>query len=169
VATIDLNNLIRPKQVKYNKNNPAKVIQKIPVVYTDLHLDVLQSSNIGVGLNPSFANDILVDNDIFAIKNSINNILNTKPREKLLSPEFGANLEKYLFEPVTDVMGRVIGNEILNAISAYEPRIEVLNVNIVADPDNNQYSIQVIYEYLELKNTNILTIIAQQGGQVLVQ
>jgi hypothetical protein len=121
-----------------------------------------------LGLNVAKANDIVVNTDYDAIRNSIRNIFTTKPGQKLLTPNFGSSLEKYLFEPVTDTMARIIGNEILNQIETFEPRVEVLNVEVAPQPELNQYSIQVVYTFLELKTQNTLSIIAQFGGQILV-
>lgn len=168
MATIDLNNLIRPKQSKYSKNSASKVIELTSSVYTDLHLDLTPMVNVGVGLNSVNANDILIDNDEQAIKNSIRNIFTTKPGQKLLTPDFGCSLERYLFEPITDSLAKIIGDEILNAITSYEPRIDVINIKISPQPDLNQYSIQVVYSFLEIKKQNVLSIIAQLGGQILI-
>ena len=168
MATIDLNNLIKPKQVKYTKNNPAKVVQIVGPTYKDLHLDLTAASTVGLGLSVNNSNDIIADIDIEAIRNSVRNILTTRPGQKILTPSFGASLERYLFEPITDVMGKIIGNQILNAISSYEPRVNVININVTPDPENNQYSIKVVYEYLDIKSQQVLNIIAQLGGQISV-
>lgn len=168
MATIDLNNLIRPKQSNYLKNSPSVVVQKATSVYTDLNLDLTPTNSVGLGLNVAKSNDIIVNTDHDAIKNSIRNIFSTRPGQKLLTPDFGSSLEKYLFEPVTDSLAKIIGNEILNAISTYEPRVDVLNIRVTPQPDLNQYSIQVIYSFLELKTQNTLSIIAQLGGQILI-
>ena len=168
MATIDLNNLIRPKQTNYLKNSPSVVIQAPASVYTDLRLDLTPSNSVGLGLNVAKSNDIIVDTDYDAIKNSIKNIFTTRPGQKLLTPDFGSSLEKYLFEPITDSLAKIIGNEILGAITTYEPRIDVLNIRVTPQPDLNQYSIQVIYSFLELKTQNTLSIIAQLGGQILI-
>ena len=168
MATIDLNSIKKPKQANYSKNSPSVVVQPQVSVYTDLHLDLTPTSSVGLGLNVAKSNDIIVDYDYEAIKNSIRNIFSTKPGQKLLTPDFGSSLEKYLFEPITDSLARVIGNEILNSISTYEPRIDVLNITVTPQPDLNQYSIQVVYSFLNLKTQQVLSIIAQLGGQILI-
>lgn len=168
MATIDLNSIVRPRQTNYLKNSPSVVVQTPVTVYTDLKLDLTPAKSVGLGLNVANTNDIVVDTDYDAIKNSINNIFTTKPGEKLLTPEFGSSLEKYLFEPVSDILGRIIGNEILNQITTFEPRVEVLNITVVPQPELNQYYITVIYKFLELKTDNTLNIIAKLGGQILI-
>lgn len=168
MATIDLNNLVRPKQVNNSYTSPSKKVEVVKTVYTDLHLDLKLAQTIGLGKTPSDANDILVDNDIEAIRNSIRNIFTTRKGQKLLTPEFGSSLEQYLFEPITEIYARAIGDDILTAIERYEPRIEVLKVYVLPNPDENQYNISVAYKFLEFKKDNILNIIAQLGGQISI-
>lgn len=168
MAVIDLNNIIRPKQ----QNNPSTAVNKVVVaqssVYTDLHLDLIQQKSVGVGLEPAQVNDILVDKDIEAIKNSLRNIFTTKKGQKILNPEFGCSLEQYLFTPINEVIAKAIGTDILNAISNYEPRINLLNVNIVPYYDRELYYITLLYKMIEINRQETINLVAQIGGQVLV-
>jgi phage baseplate assembly protein W len=168
VATIDLNNLVRPKQINNPSTAVSSKVEVVDSVYTDLHLDLILAKSIGTGKTPSNSNDILVDTDIDAIRNSIRNIFSTRKGQKLLTPEFGSSLEQYLFEPITEIYARAIGDDILTAIQKYEPRIEILKVLVVPIPDENQYNISVSYRFLEIKKQSVLNIIAQLGGQVLI-
>jgi hypothetical protein len=168
VASIDLNNIIRPKQVYSPKTEINKTVNVIKHVYTDLHLDVIQAKSIGLGDNAVNSSDIAVDNDIVAIKNSIKNIFSTRKGQKLLSPDFGSNLEQYLFTPITNVNAQAVGDDILKTINKYEPRIQVTNVLVDPQADKNQYYISVSYTFLEIQKNATLNIIAQLGGQVLI-
>ena len=168
VATIDLNNLVRPKKVNNPYTIPSQKVEVIKTIYTDLHLDLTNAKTIGLGKTPSDSNDILVDNDIDAIKNSIRNIFSVRKGQKLLNPEFGSSLDQYLFEPITEIYARAIGDDILTAIQRYEPRIEVLKVKVVANQDDSQYNISVVYRFLEIKKESVLNIIAQFGGQISI-
>jgi len=190
MATIDLNNLIRPKQVNSQSTNITQKITKVNPVYVDLHLDFSIQNSIGLGLNPVQSNDILVDTNIEAVKNSIRNIFTTKKGEKVLNPNFGCSLEQFLFEPVTQLGGKVIGDTIYNGITQFEPRVEVIRVNVQTNPystpiatlngniltlaKNKQieeigpgYGITVIYTFREINKQDTLNIFAQLGGQIL--
>ena len=107
------------------------------VTYTDLHLDI-------VGFPVNTPRDILVDTDISAIKNSILNLFNTIPGQKLLSPNYGLNLSQYLFDPVTTSTANTIGEVILNGITRFEPRVVVDKVKVSGNSDENQYTITLI-------------------------
>lgn len=168
VATIDLNNLVRPKQVNNQYTTPSTRVEVVKNVYTDLHLDIVIAKSIGIGNTPSDSNDILVDNDLEAIKNSVRNIFSTRKGQKLLTPEFGSSLEQYLFEPITEIYARAIGDDILTSLEKYEPRIEVLKVLVLPNPDQNQYNISVAYKFLEFKKESVLNILAQFGGQISI-
>lgn len=168
MAKIDLNNLVRPKQINSPDTKVYEEVVDTDFVYTDLHLDLELLKNIGLGKTSTPSKDIRVDNDIEAIKNSVRNILTTKKGEKILAPEFGSSLEQYLFEPVTEVYGRLIGQEILNDIENFEPRIRVEKIKVVPQPDENQYQILLVYSFLDITKENVLNILALRGGEILI-
>jgi phage baseplate assembly protein W len=168
MAVIDLNNIVRPKQTYSPSTNVTQVVNINQFVYKDLHLDLIESKNIGLGLNAVNTSDILVDIDIQAIQNSIRNIFTTKKGQKILNPDFGSCLDQYLFTPISKANAKAIGNDILNSVSLYEPRIKINNVIVTPMFDQNQYYIVTHYTILEINKQNVINIIAQLGGQVLI-
>ena len=168
MATIDLNNLVRPKQQNYTQTKLSDVIESNLPIYTDLQLDLKLNKSVGLGNSTVNSNDIAVDYDINAIKNSIRNIFTTRKGQKILTPNFGSSLEQYLFEPVNEFYGRAIGQEILDSITTFEPRVEVTKVKVEPYPDENAYRISVAYRFLEIKKENILLMFAKQGGEILI-
>ena len=113
--------------------------------YRDLALDFSMES-IG-SAKKLFANNVQKDlntnTDFAAIDNSIQNIFNTAPGQKILNPAFGADLKRYLFQPVTEETAKILGEVIIKAISLYEPRVKVKNIDIKAFPDQNMYTINI--------------------------
>jgi hypothetical protein len=168
MAKIDLNNLVRPKEVNSPDTKVYNQVIDVQTIYTDLHLDLKIAKSIGMGLNAVESKDIEVDNDILAVKNSFKNIFTTKKGEKILAPEFGCNLEQYLFEPITEIYGRIIAEDILNSIQKFEPRIEVEKINVITKPDENLYEITVSYRFLQIKKQSSINILALQGGEILI-
>ena len=59
------------------------------------------------------------------IRESIGLILRTRPGERLMLPEFGCSLERYLFEPNTISTLRLIQEEVKRAIGRWEPRVRL--------------------------------------------
>lgn len=168
MAKIDLNNLVRPKEINYPSSLPNQKVDTELPIYTDLHLDLKIQENIGIGNFPVISNDLYVNNDVEAIKNSLRNIFNTRKGQKILNPEFGSSLEQFLFEPINEFYAKVIGDTISDNINQFEPRVEVLKIQITPQPDQNQYYVILVYRFLEFKNENILNIIAKQGGEILI-
>ena len=168
MPSIDLNNLVKPKQTNQKSVVLEKEYKDDKSVYTDLHLDIELSKSIGLGTNSVISNDIVVDDDIAAIKNSMRNIFSTRKGEKLLSPSFGSSLEQFLFMPINEVYARAIGDEILTCIQTFEPRVEVIKISVAANIDELQYEIKLFYRFLEIKKESVFDIIAKSGGEIFI-
>jgi phage baseplate assembly protein W len=168
MAVIDLNNLVRPTQQNKSNTQASQVVTVKSSIYTDLHLDLIESKNIGLGINVVGTSDILVDTDIKAIENSIKNIFTTRKGQKILNPDFGCSLDQYLFTQISNANAKAIGNDILNGFAKYEPRVNVTNVVVTPYADQNQYYIAVYYTILEINKQSVINIIAKLGGQVLI-
>lgn len=112
-------------------------------LYKDLFLDLTQRYSFNNKLNrKEFLNDLQASFDIEAVKNSIKNALLTSPGEKILTPEFGADLRQYLFEPIDVYTSELIQDDIEQKLPEMEPRIEIEDVVVEGDPDNQQYNIE---------------------------
>ena len=122
--------------------------------YKDLHLDITKSGNYSTALQRKIeGNDIEVDYDESAIKNSIRNLFNTKPGQRFLFPLYGLDLSQFLFEACTEFNGQMIGEKIVRSIEIFEPRVNLRQCNVVAMPDDNQYDITLILEIPILNTT----------------
>jgi len=116
-----------------------------PTIYTDLHLDFAVDGVYNTNLNYTvLGNDLKADYDEKAIKNSLMNLFNTKPGQRFLFPLYGLDLNQFLFEAITPMNAQLIGEKIINNIDRFEPRVNTLNVNVVADEDNNRYDITIV-------------------------
>jgi phage baseplate assembly protein W len=115
--------------------------------YKDLHLDFekdgLYSPSLGRKIE---GNDIRVDFDEGAIRNSLKNLFNTKPGQRFLFPRYGLDLNQFLFEAVSEMNGQLIGEKIVTSIETFEPRVNLRECNIIAKPDDNEYEITIIVE-----------------------
>ena len=122
--------------------------------YADIHFDVelntrLPNKPTGSIKNPQ---DFKINYDTAAIYNSIRNIFNTKKGQKILNPDFGLDLEQYLFENISKENGDIIGTTIFEELPLYEPRIKVNSVTVVASPSRNEYKIDLSITIPSLNN-----------------
>lgn len=113
-------------------------------IYKDLFLDLQTAYSYNNQLNRKESiHDIQALYNVNAVTNSVINCFITSPGQKILNPTFGIDLRRYIFEAITDNTAFFIRQDIERNLPIMEPRIEVLNVSVIADPDNNQYMTQL--------------------------
>ena len=113
--------------------------------FKDLHLDFGKTSIYNPVLRTRIdGNDVNVDFDESAIRNSLKNLFNTRPGQRFLFPLYGLDLYQYLFETVSQENGQLIGERIVTSVENFEPRVRVQTCNVVAKPDDNEYEITLI-------------------------
>ena len=95
-----------------------------------------------------------LNNDLIGLKNenaiarSVRNIVFTLPGEKFFDEEFGSRVSGSLFENVDDITANVIIEEIRNSIERYEPRVDLVNVEVFPDFDSNAFDVLIVYNII---------------------
>jgi len=95
--------------------------------------------------------DISILTNEQAVLEAVMNILNTEPGTRVMNPEFGCNLEKFLFDSIDPITGIYIKEEIEKALNTFEQRIENLVVDVIPDEDNNTFEINIYFNMKVLK------------------
>lgn len=67
------------------------------------------------------------------IEQSLTILLSTRPGERVMRPDFGCSLEDLLFEPANTSLLTYVKDLITKAIQYYEARVQLQNVEILAD------------------------------------
>lgn len=62
------------------------------------------------------------------------NILLTRPGERLMRPEFGAGLRNFIHYPNNETTRALIADAAQRALDRWEPRVQVEEVRVLADP-----------------------------------
>jgi phage baseplate assembly protein W len=78
------------------------------------------------------------------VRESIRIILRTDERERLHQPDFGGGLTRFLFDPNTATTRQLIRDRIQRALAAWEPRVQVDDVIVDADPKDPESAIATI-------------------------
>ena len=65
------------------------------------------------------------------IKSDLLILLLTQPGERVMLPEFGTPLRKFMFEPNDSVVNEKVREAIANSISQWEPRIAIQDIEVV--------------------------------------
>ena len=116
-------------------------------------LDLQKNIAIGVSLpfnGPGVFNSTYTTKD--QIKSNLVNLLLTDTGERIMNPNFGTNLKRFLFEGITDSSLDLLKNNILISILNYISEITVTNITLVPDTDNNLINLTIEY-YLNISQT----------------
>ena len=97
--------------------------------------------------NP-LSGDLIALNNENAIARAVRNIVLTSPGEKFFDPDFGSSVSEILFENVDDITAVSIEDEIKSCLNNYEPRVELINVNVDANFDENQFDVVITYRII---------------------
>ncbi len=126
-------------------------------LYKDLSLDLSFEEVVSPGYSTAIrGGDIKPSYDIAAIKNSLQNLFNTLPGQRFLFPEYGLDLYQFLFTQITEFNGQILGDKVFNSIKQYEPRVIPRKVNVILDPDNNQYLLNIIISVPQFDTTTVI-------------
>jgi phage baseplate assembly protein W len=74
--------------------------------------------------------------DADLIKESLKQILLTQKGERVMRPDFGADVYRFVFENNHAALATLIQTEVARAIGTYEPRVILLNVTVDRIADN---------------------------------
>lgn len=152
-----------------NLEKVAKIYTSQQYIYKDISLDVNVSQIITPGSKKAIpGNDIQADFDIAAIRNSLQNLFNTLPGQRFLFPEYGLDLNQFLFLPVTENTARAIGERMLSVINTYEQRVVVQGIRVAIDPDNNQYNISITVQLPTLNRVTTLDGVLNTRSQSFI-
>lgn len=94
--------------------------------------------------------DLVAKYDDSAIKNSVKNLIMTMHYERKFHSEIGSSVNALLFDNPNPAMIVLLDREIRDVIQNFEPRVEILDVNIGFVPDYLSVNITIIFK---IKNT----------------
>lgn len=72
------------------------------------------------------------------VRQSIELILRTGRGERVMRPDFGAGLADLVFAPASAATLALVQHEVRDALTRYEPRIDILALDVSADPETPQ-------------------------------
>jgi phage baseplate assembly protein W len=84
--------------------------------------------------------------DTGVVAQALRMLLRTAPGERLMRPDYGCDLRRYLFAPNDASTRRLIANEVSRAINLYEDRVRLTGVDVTAD-DVEPAQVNVVVRY----------------------
>ena len=100
--------------------------------------------------------DVVRRFDENSVKAALKNLILTSNYERPFHSEIGSPVKRLMFEPATPMLQVMLERAITDTIINFEPRVELLNVDVVVDPD--EYSVYVTIEFRIVNTTQPLTL-----------
>ncbi len=108
-----------------------------------------QDIDLSFQKNP-ITRDIFTLTDAEAVRKSVKHLVLTKFFERRLNPYIGSTVYMQLFENITPYTLANLRRSIIDVINNFEPRAELLSVNINPDIDNNYIEVNISFYIINL-------------------
>jgi phage baseplate assembly protein W len=105
-------------------------------IYKDLDLNFLLHSD---------THDVTKKIDVNSVKQSIETLVLTRFGERAFAPDVGSPVYGLLFEPIDDLTTELIKQSIIQTVTNDEPRCILNDVDVEANPEQNEYDITISY------------------------
>ncbi|MBB6458855.1 GPW/gp25 family protein [Flammeovirga kamogawensis] len=113
-------------------------------------------NNTGWKFPPSFRNDgtdIEMVSDHIDIRESLYILFSTHPGERPINKDFGCNLRQFIFRRIDSQLIYEVETVVQKAIQKFEPRVNVLNINVIEEQEQEGKAMAVFIAYM-IKETN---------------
>jgi len=109
-------------------------------------------------LNP-VTNDVARKINENAVKESITNLILTNRGDRPFQPELGCDIRSQLFESITQDTLDTIKIMISETLDAYEPRADILGIDVGGRIDSNELSVTITFVVINSDEPTTLEII----------
>jgi phage baseplate assembly protein W len=89
--------------------------------------------------------DLIATKNETAIARSIRNLIFTLRGERFFNSNLGSGVSKVLFENMDEITASVLQDEIKNTIDNYEPRVNLISVDVSPNYDTNEFYTTITY------------------------
>ena len=126
---------------------------------TKIHTTMARYSDLNLDFNEHpVSGDVTILTDMNALSRSIRNLVFTGKYDRPFRPELDSGIRNYLFEPMTAITAVRISNAIENVIRNHEPRVQLLDVKVVANESTNSFDTKIVFRPNNVNQTAELTL-----------
>lgn len=94
-----------------------------------------------------------------AVKQNFKNLVLTSPGERIMDPDFGVGIRRYLFENFDDFTFDEIEEKIMEQVGLYMPYIELIDIQFQTPPAEEYENYMNIIIEFNIQPTNSLAIL----------
>jgi phage baseplate assembly protein W len=106
--------------------------------------------------------DIARRYDENAIKTSLKNLILTSNYERPFHSEIGSPIKRLLFEPATPMLEALIEKAIYDVVNNFEPRVQLLNVEVNLSPDTNSIYVSIEFKIVNTERPMLLDLVLER-------
>jgi phage baseplate assembly protein W len=95
--------------------------------------------------------------DIETVKRDLLNHIFTIPGERVMQPKFGTRIPLMQFEPLDEKSIQIIKDDLTSVVN-YDPRVRLMDIAVLALPDNNAIVAIMDLNFLDLGVTETMKL-----------
>ena len=99
-----------------------------------------------------------------AVKQNILNLLNTELGERLMHPNLGVQLKRFLFEPFSETVGVEIQDVIVESVNYWLPFLLINNIDIKMS-NSERSTMEILIDFSLKKDPNVNESISLTVGE----
>jgi len=103
-------------------------------------------------------NDVSILQDAASIKAAVKNLILTDAGERPFNPTLGSSIRGLLFEPASPIIASELEARIRNVLRNFEPRIQLLQVDVVTIFDRNEFEVTIGFRMTGDTRTTVVPI-----------
>lgn len=97
-----------------------------------------------------------------SVRQSVKNLILTNLGERLFQPYIGSDIYKTLFEPNDVITAQNISFFVKRTLSYNEPRINVIQVDVIPRPDSYSFNVNIIFSIINNPTQQSVNIILKR-------
>ena len=101
--------------------------------------------------------DIVLRYDEEAVKRSLKNLIFTSKYDRPFQPYINSRIRNLLFENITPITAGLIRSNLKDLIIRYEPRVNLIDIQVLAFPDQNAFEVTLVFRIVNQPTTITLT------------
>jgi len=89
------------------------------------------------------------------IRNNLRQLLKTEKGERVMMPDYGLTLTRYVFEPLDETTFFLIKNDILRTLKKYFSELRVINLSVFSDERNQERGELIVSLTLQIDDESL--------------
>ena len=112
-----------------------------------LNLYLRLGQGLGQPIVPNSGGALPVVSGPEKVRQAIYTLLDTDPGERVMRPDYGCGLRRYLMQPNNPQTRAAIGREISQSLARWEPRIRLIDLAVTPTDDRAMVLIEIHYAH----------------------